>query len=59
MYLYDTRKYVTVFLLHACMSECAHFKVYGYISIFSAMYLKKENVRDFLFAFLEDEVFPK
>ena len=34
-------------------------KVYGYTSIFSGMFLKRDNFGDLLFAYLEDEVFPK
>ena len=30
-----------------------------YISIFSAIFIIEDNFRDFLFACIEDEVFPK
>ena len=34
------------------------FKVCGYTSMFSANFRKGDNFYDFLFAYLEDEVFP-
>ena len=34
-------------------------KVYGYTSIFFAMFSKGGNFLDFLFAYLDDEVFSK
>ena len=34
-------------------------KVYGYTSIYFAMFSKGDNFCDFLFAYLDDRVFPK
>ena len=35
------------------------FKLWVYIHLFSTMFCKGGNFRDFLYAYLEDEVFPK
>ena len=35
------------------------FKVYGYTPSFSAMFSKGDNFRDFPFAYLRNQVFPK
>ena len=41
------------------VSNTVTFKVYGYTSVFSAIFAKGDNFRDFLFASLEDNTIPK
>ena len=40
------------------VANIVNFKVYGIPPTFSAMFSKGDNFRGFLFAYLEDEVFP-
>ena len=42
-----------------CVYAFDGFKVYGYTAIFSLCFQRETTCRDFQFAYLENEVFPK